>query len=878
MSRIVHTNIWSAYGYARKVGYEGTEEEFEQGLKKSAEAAGNAEESASTASEAATEAEDARDAAAQSAESASTSEGNALEYANSAAQVLRDAQAVAQTVNAKATEAAGSASRAENYAQTATTKASEATTAAGTATTAATSASGSAQAADASATAAAASETNAAASASSASTSAGSASESADDAAASAAAAQEVKDSIPADYTALSNDVTDLKSHFTDYNVNNVLLPLLKDYNSGKGIVFTKDGTGLKVSGTSTNIVNFNLYYDSFPNWLVLNKQYNLTYIAPNNVKLLIYAYNSENQNVLLYDSTRDGASKIFTFANDYSNKVMIRIRIESGETVDATIQPILALEMTNAQLGEALDSVKSIIEDNDSLYRAIFPKMKASEQTLIADNTDYNTLLASGSYRCSSNESARSMIHGPMPYSHTLYVLQPVTYIRIYQIAFGNTVDTPIMVRNKYTGTNEEPQTGWTDWKSLVNSDNLSDIVELLNMQDEQVAYENLFHNLEYTDATTNGIKFTRFDDIIKVSGTLTGDHAYYHPYYGDVPEWLDNLVNYRVTVVGGNANVRMIIYGYDADDNASEIFNSFTKNTRIITIDTPNNGYTEKTITKIRIRIAVLGSVGDTIEASLLPIIAKAPTNSEAKELIINDSYMSMSMFYKIGVLGDSFASGSMHHPDGSGWTGDYALSWPQILGRQIGADVINFSQGGLSTRTWLTQRDRGLPYLLESDPQQLYIIALGINDDSEINKKDPPTELLGTLDDIKDDYTQNPSTFYGNYGRIVGNIKAHAPYAKIVALSVMRLVERRLDADIEAIANKLGIPFIDITDDPFFTSSYYYNSFYENHPVSYGYAGIAKAVERLVNKCVLENREYFGTYYGLLDDDTSVNPEET
>ena len=216
MSKKVHTNIWSAYGFAQKAGYEGTEEEFEQGLKKSAEAAENAEESASTASEAATEANAARDAAAQSAENASTSEGNALEYANSAAQVLRDAQAVAQTVNAKANEAAGSASRAENYAQTATTKASNATAAAGTATAAASSASGSAQAADASATAAAASETNAAASASNAATSAGNASASADAAAESAEEARAVQESIPEDYSQLSADVTDLKSAISD--------------------------------------------------------------------------------------------------------------------------------------------------------------------------------------------------------------------------------------------------------------------------------------------------------------------------------------------------------------------------------------------------------------------------------------------------------------------------------------------------------------------------------------------------------------------------------------------------------------------------------------------------------------------------------------
>lgn len=258
MSKKVHTNIWSAYGFAQKAGYEGTEEEFEQGLKKSAEAAENAEESASTASEAATEANAARDEAAQSAESASTSEGNALEYANSAAQVLRDAQAVAQTVNAKANEAAGSASRAENYAQTATTKASEATTAAGTATTAASSASVSAQAADASATAAAASETNAAASASSASTSAGSASESADDAAASAAAAQEVKDSIPADYTALSDEVTDLKSgliNLSDGNQDCMLHAKFYDGYYNGTPAYTGTGTEGKGAGWGVCVV-----------------------------------------------------------------------------------------------------------------------------------------------------------------------------------------------------------------------------------------------------------------------------------------------------------------------------------------------------------------------------------------------------------------------------------------------------------------------------------------------------------------------------------------------------------------------------------------------------------------------------------------------
>lgn len=337
MSRVVHTNIWSAYGYARKAGYEGTEDDFEQGLKKSAEAAENAEESASTASEAATEAEAARDAAAQSAESASTSEGNALEYANSAAQVLRDAQAVAQTVNAKANEAAGSASRAENYAQTATTKASEATAAAGTATAAATSASGSAQAADASATAAAASETNAAASASSASTSAGSASESADEAAESAAAAQAVKDSIPADYTALSDEVTDLKSQITQTTdsigasakyLRLIYAPTFdgafhvinKTYNTSQAYYKHLEYT---LQGERYLYITGNPYSNNYPLWAYLDADNNVisyqeysggnaylvdvySEVPPNAVKLIVNgaSWNNHNNAIKTYDET----------------------------------------------------------------------------------------------------------------------------------------------------------------------------------------------------------------------------------------------------------------------------------------------------------------------------------------------------------------------------------------------------------------------------------------------------------------------------------------------------------------------------------------------------------------------------------------------
>ena len=235
---------------------------------------------------------------------------------------------------------------------------------------------------------------------------------------------------------------------------------------------------------------------------------------------------------------------------------------------------------------------------------------------------------------------------------------------------------------------------------------------------------------------------------------------------------------------------------------------------------------------------------------------------------------SYMSFSIFQKFGVIGDSFASGSIHHPDDGGWTGNYDMSWVQILARSCGAEAVNFTKGGLSTKTWLTDATYGLAKLLSTPAQQLYIIALGINDNTQINAG---TLTLGSISDINDDYTQNPDTFFGNYGRIIGNIKTYAPYAKIACLSVARLQERNMDVYIQQIANKFGIPFIDLTADPYFTSVIFYGSMFSSHPIVYGYAGMAKAIERLICLDVFNNTAYWGTYYGLVEADTSVNPEE-
>lgn len=151
---------------------------------------------------------DARDAAAASATAAA---GSATQAGTSATAAQNSATAAASSATLANNKATAAGLSEANAAQSASQAAGSATAAAGSATAAGNSATAAAN----SATAAGQEATNAADSATAAAGSASDAAGSATAAAASAAAAEAVEESIPEDYTALSNDVTDLKAALT---------------------------------------------------------------------------------------------------------------------------------------------------------------------------------------------------------------------------------------------------------------------------------------------------------------------------------------------------------------------------------------------------------------------------------------------------------------------------------------------------------------------------------------------------------------------------------------------------------------------------------------------------------------------------------------
>ena len=234
-----------------------------------------------------------------------------------------------------------------------------------------------------------------------------------------------------------------------------------------------------------------------------------------------------------------------------------------------------------------------------------------------------------------------------------------------------------------------------------------------------------------------------------------------------------------------------------------------------------------------------------------------------------------VSLSMFGKFGVIGDSYASGTLE--DFNHFSQDtYAdtpaemknnLCWGEMLARKWGTSMLHLAKGGLSTRSWLTD-DQGLTKLNSSDPQDIYYLVLGINDYYGLGEN-----YLGQESDIEN----KADTFYGNYGKIINAIKQKAPLAKIIMFGIAGTtdLQNKFSNAQEKIAEHFHIPFISENEDPLFSSDYYTYNMGSGHPSSYLYGAMANAFERLIQLAVYRYRPYFYNYgwNGKIADPTNI-----
>ncbi|NLZ37572.1 MAG: SGNH/GDSL hydrolase family protein [Clostridiales bacterium] len=154
--------------------------------------------------------------------------------------------------------------------------------------------------------------------------------------------------------------------------------------------------------------------------------------------------------------------------------------------------------------------------------------------------------------------------------------------------------------------------------------------------------------------------------------------------------------------------------------------------------------------------------------------------------------------AIFRTIACIGDSLSSGEFEsrNPDGSrGYHDMFEYSWGQFIARQIGAKVYNFSRGGMTAIEYVKSFAEANDMWSKEKLAQAYIVALGCNDLLGMN------QTVGTVDDLRDDYTENPDTFAGWYGKVIQRYMKMQPRAKFFLMTMVRGGDADYDAKVAA-----------------------------------------------------------------------------
>lgn len=142
--------------------------------------------------------------------------------------------------------------------------------------------------------------------------------------------------------------------------------------------------------------------------------------------------------------------------------------------------------------------------------------------------------------------------------------------------------------------------------------------------------------------------------------------------------------------------------------------------------------------------------------------------------------------AIFKDIACVGDSLASGEFAVKDDEGnmsYNDIFYYSWGQFIGRATGSKIYNFSRGGMTAREYFNSFAEEKGFWDPEKRAQCYIIALGVNDASRIRENNM---VLGTEDDISDDFENPADTYVGYFSAIVAKYKSISPNSKFFLIT--------------------------------------------------------------------------------------------
>lgn len=286
--------------------------------------------------------------------------------------------------------------------------------------------------------------------------------------------------------------------------------------------------------------------------------------------------------------------------------------------------------------------------------------------------------------------------------------------------------------------------------------------------------------------------------------------------------------------------------------DDNKTYVSGIIAKSTGL-------NSYEEQVIS-IPVNVKYVRFTIRTADASHFYIKGAVKTETVSANLAIG-----MQMFERIGVISDSISCGWALDKNGNRSRRNLGVSWVQQMARRLGCTAYNLGASGVDPIEWFQTNYEFYQYCLPQYQSvgacDLYIIGLGLNQGT-----------LGTINDINQaDYTQNESTFYGQYARIIQMINAEHPNAIVMCLTEPTTAISAYDDAVRNICNLsfINAELVDLENDYFdlFNTSEILSQHQPDglHYTPYGYSLIAEAMMEALNDYISKNATVF-KYVGV------------
>lgn len=292
-----------------------------------------------------------------------------------------------------------------------------------------------------------------------------------------------------------------------------------------------------------------------------------------------------------------------------------------------------------------------------------------------------------------------------------------------------------------------------------------------------------------------------------------------------------------YKVLVASSGSDYKK--YTYTTNDNVDVVFSYAT-----------GNGY------ELKIYQSLEDVVLNTSKLAIDNDEAVAQLEAEVSAMSDKVGVNYATLLKNMAGIGDSLMSGEIYDDAHSTMADCYNYSWLALMSDLNKAQWECFSQGGLTTKSWLESHWKTDFESLSTLPDSIFI-ALGTNDRN--NQSTIPT---GSASD-----PSSANTFCGYYKRIIELAHAKCPNAKIYCCSLYSTLTSDYSALIESISAQYSYTYyIDIANnidiDLSVTDVYAENW----HFSTVGYLMVADAVFKLLNQSIKTNLidyKYFGLY---------------